>query len=728
MAIWSGLIAKPQRTPLKSRPSLTLFFLLAGAYLLTLVPHVVQFPVWITAVIVAAMTLRSIIEFYRLPLPSSTFCGILALILFGLIWLQFGEIKGRSAGTALTAGLLAIKFYEIRGPRDIALIIFSCFFMVMSALLFSQVLELFVYCLIMMWVLTAVLMRVQAGDRPDDMLLRMLGKSGLIFLQALPLTMLLFFFFPRINGPLGLLLTDPPIGLTDTVAPGSFSKLARDDTPAMYVSFSGNNTSYQLPGPMYWRAIVLYDYRNGVFTTGPLNETPARGELAEQAKSTPESHFDQTITIYANNQRWLYALDVPVSVPSNVEGYSQWASLYEGNVLRITTGKLDHLARYYVTSAQMRQEETISQAEYKASLELPTAPKDAPISPKVYALADKLYADAGGNADAYLSAVLRYFHHGGFVYSIDLPPQAEDWLKQFLLERKTGYCEHFATAFALLMRIHHIPTRLVTGFVGGDFNPYSGEYVVRESDAHAWDEVWKPTDPTDESKKYVGRWTRIDPTAIVTNADASAQASNGEPGDSSMRVIQRAPTFTDSYFPSWVRNSLREVQLRREEMEVTWDNVVLSYDTESQFRLAQVLGLGVNPMFKLMMVCVVAAAICSVALWRWLAHQPRITPVEFLYAAFCRNMARRGVPRASWEGPLAYTERVAEAFPDDTPSLRSVGAIVARTRYGPRPADARTIERLEMALARLSASQAANASREKSSENVSAEKQDGVKT
>src|SRR5271156_6063531 len=195
MALWSALIARPQRTPLKTRPSLTLYFLLTGAFLLTLVPHVLQFPAWLTLVILAAMILRSVIEVYRLPLPSSTFCGILAIILFGLTWIQFGTVMGRSAGTAVTAGLLAIKFYEIRQPRDISLILFCCFFVVMSALLFSQVLELFVYCLIMMWVLTAVLMRVHAGDRAEDMLLRMLGRFGLVFLQAMPLTLLLFFFF-----------------------------------------------------------------------------------------------------------------------------------------------------------------------------------------------------------------------------------------------------------------------------------------------------------------------------------------------------------------------------------------------------------------------------------------------------------------------------------------------------------------------------------------------------
>jgi hypothetical protein len=158
---------------------------------------------------------------------------------------------------------------------------------------------------------------------------------------------------------------------------------------------------------------------------------------------------------------------------------------------------------------------------------------------------------------------------------------------------------------------------------------------------------------------------------------------------------------------------MREMQLRREQMETDWDSVVLSYDTDTQFRMAQVLGFGVNPKFKLMLVCLGAVAACAVAFWRWLARQPSISPVEFLYAAFCRNMARRGIPRATWEGPLAYTDRVAEAFPDDTPALHDIGAIVARARYGRPPADNDITVKLESALARISASQAASASREK---------------
>jgi len=193
----------------------------------------------------------------------------------------------------------------------------------------------------------------------------------------------------------------------------------------------------------------------------------------------------------------------------------------------------------------------------------------------------------------------------------------------------------------------------------------------------------------------------------------SHRDGNNPDTDSSIRVEQRAPTFADSFFPTWIKGGMRELRLRREQLETSWDSVVLSYDTDTQFKLAQVLGFGGNPMFKLLLVCIGAAAVCAIAFWRWLAHKPRISPVEFLYAAFCRNMARRGIPRATWEGPLAYTERVAEAFPDDTPALRRVGSIVARARYGPEPTDTQAIVRLESALALLSAAQAANTSREK---------------
>jgi len=706
MALWSALLPRPVRTPLATRPSLTLFFLLAGAFLLTLVPHVIQFPLWVSVGVVAAMVLRSIIEAYRLPLPSTTFCGILAVILLGLIILQFGTVLGRDAGTAFTAGLLAIKFYEIRGPRDVALIIFSCFFMVMSALLYSQVLELFIYCLIMMWVLTALLLRVHTGDLPHDRLLRMLEQSGTIFLQALPLALFLFFFFPRYTGHLSLTLDESPIGLTATVSPGSIAKLAQDDSEAMYVHFTSPNVP--TIDTMYWRALVLWNYNNGVWTQGDVD-----------SGTKPPTAFDpdqigQEITIERHNQKWLFALDVPVSVPVNPAEASSpsWAVLLNGDILQLNNNaRLDHSARYTVFSSTLRAEEELTKDERISATRLP----DGQIDPQVIDLANRLHQGLSDNQEQeYVYAVLKYFQRGGFVYSTTPGIQGPNWLPVFLFKTKTGFCEHFASAFAVLMRREKIPARLVVGYQGADYNPYTDHYIVSQSNAHAWDEVWMPADhqPAPGNR---GHWMRVDPTAPVAMSEEGLPANHSADSEDtlSMQVAHHQPTFSEAWLPAWLRAGLKEMQLRREQVETNWDNLVFYYDPEAQGRLAQALGFGEQARFELLLVCLVTGGICLIVFQKWMARKPPVSPVENLYASFCRNMAQRGVPRAAWEGPLAYTERVAEAFPDDKLAIHRVGSIVAHARYGPTPADHAAPHDLKSLLILITASQAAATARER---------------
>jgi hypothetical protein len=701
MALWPGFLAKPAQTPLTSRPSLTLFFLLTGAFLLTLVPHAIQFPPWVTVAVVAAMILRSVIEFYRLPLPSTTFCGIIAVVMAGAIFVQYGTLAGREAGTAFTACLLAIKFFELRRPRDVALIIFSCFFVVMSALLYSQVLELFVYCLIMMWILTALLLRVHTGDLPNDRLLRMLSQSGVIFLQALPLALVLFFFFPRYTGTLSLMLEGGTIGLNDTVSPGSISRLSQDDSEAMYVQFLTPNVPATTDS-MYWRALVLWDYKNGTWTPGPLAAQEPRTKIHAAPGALV---FPQEITVLAHNQRWLFALDTPVSAADNKADLPP-ATILDGDILQLQGGKLDHRARYDVTSSNNLEDEVISDDERSNGIQLPTDPKDH-IDPQVVELADQLHQGIPDTQPLpYVFAVLKYFHHGGFVYSTAPGIQGPDWLPVFLFKTKTGFCEHFASAFAVLMRIEHIPTRLVVGYQGADYNPYSNLYGVSQSNAHAWDEVWI------EAKKH---WVRIDPTAILALAEEGLpvnQAADAQDTLSS-QVTRHRETFSDAFLPAWAKDGLRQLQLRREQVETDWDNIVFSYDPDTQYRLAQALGFGEKTGFYLMLICIAAGGICLIVFKKWTMRKTPVSPVENLYAAFCRNMAQRGIPRAAWEGPFAYTERVAEAFPDDKRAIQSIGSIVASVRYGPAPADPAAPHQLKSLLTLLTASQAAATSRDR---------------
>ncbi len=306
MAFPPGLLSPPAQTTLEARPSLLLFYCGCGAFALTLVPRIVQFPPWLTATIAIVLIIRCVLEAYRLPLPSLTLTGFLAIVFAGLIWIQYGTVFGRDAGTALAAGLLAIKFYEIRRPRDIGLVIFACFFMVMSSLLYSQVLELFVYCLIMMWVLTALLLRLHAGDTQEDHLLPILKTSGIIFLQALPMMLFLFVFFPRYTGTLSFSMGEAQIGLSDSVSPGSVAKLAKDDREAMHVRFESKIAP--TPDAMYFRAMVLWHYANGTWTTD-LYSSQSVKPLAPAGPSD----IKQTFTVPSHNQRWLFALDVPIT-------------------------------------------------------------------------------------------------------------------------------------------------------------------------------------------------------------------------------------------------------------------------------------------------------------------------------------------------------------------------------------------------------------------------------
>ncbi len=677
--MWSIFQPQSGRTNPSTRPSLFLFFCLVGSFLLALVPHVQQLPLWVSVGVGVAMVIRSIGEIRRWRLPSPTICGLVAICLLAGIYRQFDTVGGRDAGTAFMAGLLAIKFFEWRGPRDVALIIFSSFFVVMSSLLYSQAIELFIYCLIMMWVLTALLIRTSMGDQPEDRLLRMLRVSATVFLQALPLTLFLFFFFPRYHGVLQLGMDDSSIGLTDKIEPGSISRLADDDSTAMTVKITGDDVT--TTDKMYWRAIVLWGYNHEIWTPGNGAFAPQKPNEGLPRAIPGQRLIDQEITIWPHLHKWLFALDHPIDLaaPDPNAGSADWSSeALNGGVLQIKEPGmvLTRKERYTVSSAPEVEEPEMSEELLKVALDLPHS-KDDQIDPRVRALAVKL-KEGCRNEDDYILAVLRYFRRENFKYSES--PGAGGTLANFLFNTKIGFCEHYASAFGVLMRLGGYPARLVVGYHGGQYNPYDNLYIIKQSNAHSWDEVWIASEK---------RWRRVDPTSVISNADMLAAnpltREAGAPDESlSIEVAHHRVTFLSSaHIPGWLKRSLLEVQLRRQELESNWDDWVFSYDPQTQIRLAQALGMTGEVRYALGLACLAAIAICAVIFGAIIRRKKAVVPIEAFYTKFCRNLAQRGVPRALWEGPLAYTDRAAEAFPEQREMIRNAGQLVARARYGP---------------------------------------------
>jgi transglutaminase-like putative cysteine protease len=713
MAIMSSLFPKTAVAQ-PARPSLTFFFFLVGTFLLTLVPHIIELPIWITVAVVVALIIRSVIEAYRLPLPSSTFCSLVALCLLCGVMLQFHTVLGRDPGMAFTVGLLAIKFYELRGPRDIALIIFSGYFVVMSALLFSQVIELFIYCLIMMWVLTALLRRLQIGDQPEDHLLPMLKWAGIIFLQALPLAIFLFFFFPRYPGKLQLSMGEAALGFTDTVRPGDIASLAQNNTEVMYVKFASDTVP--LTGTMYWRGLVLWLYQDGAWSVGKLGQTRLGSDI-QPIQERGSDLYEQEITLYPHYQKWLFALDYPIMQATAESESDHWSTIYYGDVLQLDGDdktKVDHKVRYKVASSFALKDHFLSPEEEMEGKQLPAENFQG-----IKELADQLHQGITNNRDA-AYRVLRYFRQEHFQYTASPGIRFRDsrWLHDFLFTTKAGFCDHYASAFAVLMRLENIPARVVVGYQGASYNPYKNIYSVTQSNAHAWDEVWIDAKVQPEpGKRRLGHWQRIDPTAVLPPGQGPSPGSNSgnqenSSDELSIQAAQHQPDFAETYLPPWMQRSVSELQLRREQMEADWDDLVFSYDPTAQSKLALALGLGTNPMFQLGLGCVVSIALCGLILQRWMRRKPPLPPVENLYAAFCQNMAQRGIPRATWEGPLAYTGRVAEAFPEKERAIRDVGTIVAHARYGPAPVELTAPDKLKSLLLLITASQSASSSRE----------------
>jgi transglutaminase-like putative cysteine protease len=671
-----------QPAPPIVRPSRTLFVWLIGSFLLTLVPHFQQMPSWLTLLALLAIAARCLIEWRRAPLPSVFSTGAVALCLVAAIYLQFRTVFGRDAGIPLMAGLLTIKFFELRGPRDIALIIFSSFFVIMSALLYSQSLELFLYCLTTMWILTAVLLRVHTGDYPEERIVPLLGRSGLIFIQALPLALILFFFLPRYSGKLQLGLNDASIGLTNHMEPGTVSRLTDDLSTAMSVRFT-NGTPPGLDS-MYWRAFVLWDFAKGVWTPGPAaNEAqPGPPQPARDGHDTVE----QEITLFPDNESWLFALDHPVSLPVDTQGRTNWAGYIRGDSLALGAAggrgagiQLDHKIRYTVVSAPELAPENLSPGARLLGTRLPRRE----IDPRVQALADELHRHAR-TTDEYIVAVLHYFRQQKFTYTYSPGPQGADALANFLFVSHAGFCEHFSSAFAVLMRLEGIPARVVVGYQGAQYNPYRNIYIVKQDDAHAWDEVW-----SDERKT----WERVDPTRAVTAGDAAVGQGAGprEPGEdlSVDFAHQRFTLLSADSMPGWLRRGLLEIELRRQQLESDWDDWIFSYDPATQNHLVDAFGDRRGP-WIMAGACLLGVAVSALVFWIAIRRADARSPLDRAYDDFCAEMARRGAPRETWEGPLDYTRRLARDFPQRGAVMAEIGDLVSRARYAPpdqAPAD-----------------------------------------
>lgn len=622
---------------------------ICGCLVLALAAHLGTLPVWIFVTVAVAGGLRLLLARRgRAAPPRGVRTGVAALAI-ALLFLQFHTFNGLTAGTALLALMAGLKLLETDTRRDIHIITLIIYFLSLAALLEATSFWLFAYLIGVCWLSTATLLRLTATAPLPDWR-RCLRYAGRIMSQALPLALVFWVFFPRLAAPMWHLPEDPHragSGLSDTMSPGDIDQLALSDEVAFRVHFAAATPP---PQELYWRGPVMHDFdgrtwRRAYFAAQKVPPLQPQGPL-----------YSYTLSMEPHQHNWIFTLDWP----------ARWAladAYLTSDYTLVQRVPVSHPIDVDATS-YTRVQSTEPLSPLLRRRDTRSSPNR---NPRTLELAQTLRRDHPDDTE-YVRAVLAMFTQQPFYYTLTPPRLADNSVDAFLFDTKRGFCEHYASAFAVLMRAAGIPAHVVTGYQGGTFNRFADYWIVRQSDAHAWDEVW-----------IEGRgWVRIDPTSAVAPNRVEQAADEALNADAALvtRWQRRIPWLADT-------------RLRLDALRQLWRERILFFDPDSQQKLLVLLRIPEPDGQKL--VLVLTAALTLVLCWlTWVVRREVVpTRKELLirtYSRLCAKLAAAGVPRLAHEGAEAYAGRVAELRPDLAPAVTALCRQYSTLRYAATPA------------------------------------------
>ena len=632
-----GKKTKPPLHPLT--PAQTWWLLATGiAACLPLAP---QMPPWLTAVAAGAFLWRAALAWWRKPLPPRWLLILVTLACTAGVHFQFRTLFGQQAGVALLLVFMALKQLESRAQRDGLAVVLLAYFLTLAQFFEDQSIPVAATMIATVLMATAALANLtDAHGSP----IRLFRLAGTMLLQAVPFMLILFLLFPRVQGPLWGLPRDAYSGLTglaDTMSPGAINHLAQSDAIAFRVQFDG-------PVPpkkdMYWRGPVLTLLDGRTWRQGLT--VPARDLPYAPIAGSPA--YAYTVTLEPHNKPWLFALELPETLPPE--------SFRTADYLLHARKPVRERQRYAMVSRPQVVHDAASDFALAAGRRLP-----AGLNPRTRELGSAWAAEGGSDAQRVQRAI-DFMRRQQLVYTLRPPLMAQHVADEFLFDHQRGFCEHFAAAFVVLVRAADVPARVVTGYQGGERNPVDDTWVIRQSDAHAWAEVW-----------LEGRgWVRIDPTATSAPArieeNLAAAVPEGDP-----------LPFLAGEGLEW----LRDLRFRWWAINNGWNQWVLGFNPQRQIELLSRLGMD-SPDWRKMTAWLagltgfVLLALAALLLWR----RPRLDPVQRQWRRVTRRLEKRGLPRRSWEGPQDYAQRVALELPAAADDIRAIAVLYAGLRYG----------------------------------------------
>jgi protein-glutamine gamma-glutamyltransferase len=616
---------------------------LIASLVLVIAPHALRAPWWLTLLTLCLYGWRLYFVLNRAPLPSRWLVlGVAAVAMLG-VWLEYRTLFGRQSGILLLMLFSGLKLLETRSHRDAAVAGFLGYFLIITNFLYTQTIPMAALACVALVLITTTLIGFSA---PQRALRDNVRTAGLLLAHAAPAALVLFLLFPRVQGPLWGLPQDAYAGMTglsDTMSPGNLASLAQSDAIAFRAEFQGSSPPSAL---RYWRGPVLWNFDGRTWTLGPnyaVDFAPPRGGSAT---------YRYEVVIEPHNRHWLFALETAAALPERSR-MSHDGQLISNSPVR-TRLRYD-LASVIAPEPQASEND----GNLRRALRVP-----AGSNPRATALAAQWRAESAGD-EAVLARAIEFLRQGRYAYTLEPALLGSHSVDDFLFVTREGFCEHFSSAFVFLMRAAGVPSRVVTGYQGGELNPVDNIITVRQSDAHAWAEVFLPQ----------RGWVRIDPTAAAVPGRVESGLARAVPQSAALPLMMRPQL-------EW----LRGVRDRWEAVAHKWNVWVLGYNPERQRELMTLAGIRDADWRSLTAALFSFLGVMTLFLLAWsLRRLARPDPVQRAWRAFCQKLAKRGVERAAHEGPRDYAARAARAIPAARTSILRIGALYIGLRYGAQP-------------------------------------------
>lgn len=630
-------------------------FAVCFCFLFSITPHFRNLPLWISAIVVVSLAWRILQNTNRVPVMPRWILVPMVIIGGISVFAEYWTVVGRDAGLGLLTVMTSLKFLESRNHRDLLILIFLCYFLIATHFLFSQSILTAVLMLITLIVITSTLITLNQRDESVSIVNRF-KISGRLIALSIPLMLILFVLVPRIPGPLWGISNEQRggiTGLSDTMSPGKISNLIRSNEVAFRVDFK---TEVPQQSQLYWRGPVM------ALFNGRRWYKSSRRAIKDLNISDLKSATEYTVTLEPNGEHWLLALDIPIQAVEN--------SFISTDFQLISKKEINDLRRYTTKSLlgyRMERRESDKYLQMTRSF-----PVDN--NPRTIALGQEL-ALRYQNPEDIVQHALSMFRNQNYVYTLKPPILRDNEVDRFLFDSKRGFCENYAGSFALLMRTAGIPSRIVTGYQGGEFNQVGKYLIVRQSDAHAWTEVW-----------FEGKgWIRVDPTAAVSPSRIERGLDEALPDEiSGFRIKNRNPLFGNLLY-SW------------DNLQHSWNDWVINYDQNKQRDFLRDLDVGIEDLGDMVFALIAMLLSVTGGYWfiSWYRERPGKPEIYEIYLnRLLKKLKKIGLEKQPSEDTRAFMQRVESSDLEQQSQVSGFIDLYNLIKYGRGKLDALSLSRL----------------------------------